>query len=399
MATTQMGERMREPFQSALREFETRHPGVRVELIEQDDDVYQKMGLVTMFVGGAPPDLYFQWGGYQVRKWAAAGYALDLTEQFPPQEQARYLPSSWASTRGWDDRIYLWPNTASLTTVFWHRRSLQKRLGFAAPQTWDEFLALCDRLRVAGITPLAVGNRELWAGGNFAAYLVAQQVGVRQYNRVLNLEAGTRLDDPGFVAALERVAELHRLGYLNQGVSGVGTDEARALLLQGRAALHPIGDWLVTDADEADAADLDAFLLPRLPGQAGSARTLLALKTGYMIYRRTRYPREAIALLRHLSSDGVQQAWVRHGHVSALRAAGPGRETPVGQRRMTEFLATAEETALAPDVGFHLEVSDAFLDAVSVVLGGRATPQVALERAERQVAALRPRLAARSYPQ
>src|SRR5947209_1559668 len=83
LATTQPGERMREPFQAALTAFERQHPGVRVELVEMDDEVYQKMGLITLFVGGTPPDVYFQWGGYQVRKYAAAGYALDLSTEFP----------------------------------------------------------------------------------------------------------------------------------------------------------------------------------------------------------------------------------------------------------------------------------------------------------------------------
>ncbi len=389
LATTQSGERMREPFRAALRAFEAAHPGVRVEHLESDDDVYQKMGLVTLFVGGSPPDIYFQWGGYQVRKWAAAGYALDLTGEFPSSERARYLPVCWPSATGWDGRIYLWPDTASLTTVFWYRRSVFERLGLRPPPTWPGFLALCGRLKQAGMNPLAVGNRELWGGGNFAAYLIAQHAGTETYNRVLDLEPGTCLDDPRFVAGLEIAADLVRRGFLNQGVSGVGTDEARALLLQRRAGMHPIGDWLVTDAGEADAGDLDAFLLPHLPGQAGVDRTLLALSTGYMIYRRTPHPDLARALLRHLTSDAVQRDWARHGHVSALRAAAPGPDAPPGQRRMSEFLRTAAATALAPDVGFNLEVSDAFLDAASLVLGGRAAAAAALSGAEQQVAALR----------
>ena len=63
----------------------------------------------------------------------------------------------------------------------------------------------------------------------------------------------------GFTASrVAALAELQQRGFLNQGVSGVGTDEARSLLAQGRAAMHPIGDWLVSDAEESTVADLDA---------------------------------------------------------------------------------------------------------------------------------------------
>ncbi|HEU4752091.1 MAG TPA: hypothetical protein VFU47_03205, partial [Armatimonadota bacterium] len=55
LAGTQQGEQMREPFRAALRAFEREHPGLRVDVSEMDDDVYQQMGLVTLFVGGTPP--------------------------------------------------------------------------------------------------------------------------------------------------------------------------------------------------------------------------------------------------------------------------------------------------------------------------------------------------------
>lgn len=389
LATTQPGERMRGPFRAALDGFELRHPGVRVDVVEMSDTVYQQMGLVTLFVGGTPPDVYFQWGGHLVRKYAAAGYALDLTPDLPAAERSRYLPTCWSSCAGDDGKIYLWPDTASLTTTFWYSRSAFREMGLREPESWDELLRLCDRLKSGGTIPFAVGNRELWPGGNLGAYFVAQYAGVAHYNRVLGLAPGTGLDDPLFVRALDFVADLHARGYMNQGVGGVGTEDARSLHAQGRAAFHPIGDWMVTQSEEKDAEDLDAFRLPRLPGQCGDDTTLLALATGYMIHRRTRYPEEARALLRHLTSDAVQREWSRHGHLSALRSAAPGPDAPQGLRRLMRFLREARETALAPDVGFNLEVSDAFLDAVSLVLAGRESPRNALAAAERQVRSLR----------
>jgi raffinose/stachyose/melibiose transport system substrate-binding protein len=389
LATTQSGERMKEPFRAALRAFEVAHPGVTIELVEMNDEVYQQMGLVTLFLGGTPPDVYFQWGGYQVAKYAAAGYALDLASEFPPEQRRRYYPFCWNGARGWDKNLYLWPDSASLTTVLWFRRSLFEKADVRTPGDWVGFLALCERLKGSGVIPLAVGNKELWPGGNFAAYFVAQFAGAARYNEVLGLKSGTRLDDPDFVRALELLAELQSRGYLNRGVGGVGTDDARSLLAQRKAAMHPIGDWLVSEADEGDVQDLDAFLLPHLPGQKGADGTLLALPTGYVIRKGTPHPEEAKALLRHLTSDAVQQEWARHGHVSAVRAAAPGADAPEGQRRLLRFMERAPASAIAPDVGFNPEVSDAFLDAVSLVLGERATPAGALAQAEAQVRALR----------
>ncbi|MGV3722473.1 MAG: ABC transporter substrate-binding protein [Actinomycetota bacterium] len=388
-ATTHPGEQLRESFHASIRQFEDAHPGVRVELIEMDDDVYQKMGLLTQFVGGKPPDVYFQWGGHLVRKYAAAGYALDLTGEFPQSEHSRYLPAAWASCTDRDGRIVLWPSAASVTTVMWYRKSLFKKAGVEPPDTWGEFLQVCEALKANGVTPIAVGNRELWAGGNFAAYLAAQRAGVERYNAVLGLAPGTSLEDPAFVEAFEALAQLEARGYLNRGVAGVGADEARSLLLQGRAAMHPIGDWLVSEADPSEVEDLACFLLPPLPGQPHPEPALLALTTGYMVHRNSRHLEEAKALARHLCSEPVQKEWAKHGHLSARRAAAPGAGAPEGQRQLLRLMETTPATAIAPDVGFDLEVSDAFLDAVSLLFGGRATPREALAGAERQVRALR----------
>jgi len=389
LASTPPGEQMREPFHAALHRFEQDHPGVRVDVIEMDDDVYQQMGLLTLFVGGTPPDVYFQWGGHLVRKYAAAGYALDLTDEFPPEERARFYPSTWASCRGESGQIYLWPDSASITTVLWYRKSVLREAGIAPPATWTDLLSACDRLRSRGLVPIAVGNRELWAGGNFAAAVMAKYAGVERYNRILSLEPGTRLDDPAFVQALSLLDELRARGALNQGVNGVGTDEARSLFAQGRAAMHPIGDWLVSEAKSSEVADYGAMPLPVMPGAPGDPHTLLALTTGYMINRSTPHPQECRALLRHLMSDPVQQNWARNGHLSAVRAAAPGAEAPEAQRQLLHLLEQSRATAIAPDVGFDQEVSDALLDAISLVLGGRSTPAAALAAADRQVRALR----------
>jgi ABC-type glycerol-3-phosphate transport system substrate-binding protein len=387
-ARTQPGERLREPFHAAIRRFEQDHPGVRVELIEMDDDVYQKMGLLTLFVGGTPPDVYFQWGGHLVKKYASAGYAMDLSAELPEAERSRYYPSTWASCRGRDGKLYLWPDSASVTTVMWYRKSIFREAGVQPPTTWEELLTVCQRLKDRGIVPIAVGNRELWAGGNFAAAVLAQFAGVERYNAVLGLDPGTRLDDEAFVQGLEMLTDLQRRGYLNQGVNGVGTDEARSLLEQRRAAMHPIGDWMVSESEEEDVKDLAAFRIPAMPGQQGD-RTLLALTTGYLVNPQGKHRSEALALVHYLGSEAVQREFAAHGHVSALRNAAPGAGSPEGQQQILELLSTSRATALAPDVGFDLEVSDAFLDAIGIALGGKSTAAEALAAADRQVRALR----------
>src|SRR5690606_29835163 len=62
------------------------------------------------------------------------------------------------SLDGWvvDGRRYGLPTTYACWTLFYDR-DLFRRHGWSEPRTWDEFFALCERIRAdAGIAPIAL---------------------------------------------------------------------------------------------------------------------------------------------------------------------------------------------------------------------------------------------------
>ena len=47
----------------------------------------------------------------------------------------------------------------------WYNKELFEKAGIdAPPATWDEFLADVQKLKDAGITPIAVGEKDKWPG-------------------------------------------------------------------------------------------------------------------------------------------------------------------------------------------------------------------------------------------
>jgi len=375
----------------AIEQFEKANPGVQVKQNVMDDDIYQDMGLISMFTGGDPPDVYFQWGGWLVGEYARKGWAYDLTEALEEDGwKERFVENVWegASYRG---KIYMIPTDISLTTLHWYDKKVFAETGLEEPSTWEELLACCETLKKAGKVPFGFGNQEMWPGGNWVAHLVSRVAGEEKYNRVLKLEKGTTFLDPDFVKAFSMVKKMAEKNYFNRGLNGMSDTEGQILFFNGIAAMHPIGTWLIAAAQETapPGFDYDAFNAPSVPGGKGNQSSVIALATGYMINATTKHPKEAIGLLKHITTVDVQKEMVKAGVYSSVKGSISEKWAPPQLKKSMQIYARAGAQIYAPDVGFNLEVADAFIEAAALVMDGKTSAREALQSCERKVAHLR----------
>src|SRR6188472_145402 len=144
-------------------QFEASHPGVKVEMNYQDDDLYQTIGLQNLLAAPNAPDIYFEWTGSRMAQRAADGYAADLSEAVASGPLAGLWDDSVWPAASVDGKVVLVPHTADVTNVLWYNVPLLAANGITPPTTFDELLAACDTLNAAGIIPIASGNKDLWA--------------------------------------------------------------------------------------------------------------------------------------------------------------------------------------------------------------------------------------------
>ena len=61
---------------------------------------------------------------------------------------------------------------------FWYNKDQFAKAGIAAPPaTWDEFLTDVQKLKDAGITPIALAGKDTWTGAFYWAYLAVRTCG------------------------------------------------------------------------------------------------------------------------------------------------------------------------------------------------------------------------------
>ena len=232
-------------YEESARLFAAQRPGVEV-FVHGDPRMHDKMRVRT--IDGSLPDATsadLPW-----LNLVRAGKVVDLTTYLdgPNWEgDARwrdtFLPGA-LDTWTLDGRTFGLPLAQSAWTLFYNK-ALFREHGWSPPRTWGEFFALCERMKAAGVAPVALPGVYLRYGDAFlraAHYSLVGGEGWRAYNA---LAPGTR-SDPRFARAaaiFRRVTD----GNLVPGWEGMTHTAAQLAFLQGRAAMVVSGSWFVNE--------------------------------------------------------------------------------------------------------------------------------------------------------
>jgi raffinose/stachyose/melibiose transport system substrate-binding protein len=254
----------------------------------------------------------------------------------------------------------------------------------SAPTSWDELLDACDTLAADGIVPIASGNKDLWAAGNWLAHLVSRVVGHEEYDKALSGEAD--FDTPEWKNAFGYVQDLAEHKCVNESVNAIDDNEGAQLFFQGKAAMHPIGSWLVSWAiDEAPDLDFDYVNLPAMPDGKGNQDSVIGVQTGYIVNAKSPKQAEAAEFMALLNSPDNIKKLIEAEVTPLAISASEGQDIDSRSAALSSMLNNAPAVVLPPDTGYDLKTADAFYQAVAAVLGGQATPADALAEVDRKL--------------
>lgn len=134
-----------------VREFERRHPGLKVETLMMGSGGMNPQKLMTAIAGGQPPDVVYQ-DRFTLADWASRGAFMpldDLIVRSPDFKVSDYYSSVWAEAC-FEGKVYGVPWMADTRILTWNRAVFREKaveLRSAgldpgrAPRTWSELLA------------------------------------------------------------------------------------------------------------------------------------------------------------------------------------------------------------------------------------------------------------------
>ena len=142
--------------------FEKANPGTKVDIQFTPDADYQNR-LSTALRGGRGPDIAQLKAYGELQPFVEAGYLDALDDSVP--ELKNFPDAALGGARGRaDGKLYGVPYSVPMMGVFYNQEIFAAQ-GIEIPKTYKDFVAACEKLKAAGITPIAAGgaNGSAWA--------------------------------------------------------------------------------------------------------------------------------------------------------------------------------------------------------------------------------------------
>ena len=221
-------------YEGLLKVFKAQNPDIEVIQTAHKSTEYNTV-LSAALSGGSGPDVFQSraYGGLET--FAQSGY-MEPLDNLVPELRNFSDGSRRGATSIADGKIYGVP-FASQTNLIYYNTAIYSKLGLSVPRTWSQFLANCEAIKKAGITPIGNGGKDAWILEVTMGTVCPNFYGANNFfDRVVKGE--TTFMDPAFVNAIDRMNDLKP--YMPDMFMGVSYDDGRALFFNEMAA-HWLG--------------------------------------------------------------------------------------------------------------------------------------------------------------
>lgn len=353
------------------------HPNVDIKITVLENEAF-KTKLTTVMQSGEVPDIFQSWGGGGLAEQIDAGLLKDITadldanngewrNSFAPAALAVFSKDGKNYGVPWDMGMVGW----------WYNKDLFKKAGIdKEPATWSEFLADVKKLKDAGITPIALGEKDSWTGMHIWSYLATRIGGEKGFKAALDRSGS--FADPAFVKAGEELKKLIDMKPFQDGYLGAVHDDMQAAFGNGKAAMELSGQWAPSveaakSADTKGVKNLGMFGFPAVEGGAGNGSDVVGGGNGFAIGKNA--SPEAIDFVKFLTNKDNQTLIASQGSgIPVVKGAEAGLKD-ANMKLVQQAFAKADYFQLYYDQFLPSAVGGAINDNVQKLFAGTASPE------------------------
>lgn len=360
----------------AMQTFKEKYPDIEVEEVPMEHSAY-KTKLTTAMAAGNPPDVFYTLPGGYLGAFVAGGQVYQLDDELAKDGWGDSFISSALASVQYGGKTYGVPIDIDAVAV-WYNKKLFDANGWTVPTTWDEFLALCDKIKAKGIVPIALGNKDRWPATFWFQFPELRLVGSGIVDK-FNAGDTSASFDPEGVQPLQIMADLAKKGYFPTGFNGMSDSEANILFLNSQAAMVLNGTWQIGMAADApaDTFELGFFPFPTFPNGAGEQSDVIAgVAASFAISEKCADKEDAVLFLKHLTSMDVMKKYVeiRKTMVTVKGATTEENAGPVLFGITSQIIEKAAHLDSFYDTAMPPAAMEVYYTVLQGVLDGSITP-------------------------
>lgn len=196
--------------------------------------------LLSQLIGGVAPDTFQLHAGLEIDQYSPGTYVVPVDDIYAAQGFEKVFPADLLTALKYKGHYWGVPVNIHRANVLWYNKTLFAKAGLtAAPTTWDEFFAAADKLKAAGIAPLALSSKDGYELAQTFEEVLLGTLGADGYRGLWT--GKTSWKDAKVTTALNTFKKY--ISYANADYAALGWANATALIYGGKAAMQINGDW------------------------------------------------------------------------------------------------------------------------------------------------------------
>ncbi|KVO83965.1 sugar ABC transporter substrate-binding protein [Burkholderia ubonensis] len=219
--------------------------------------------LKTKVISGDAPSAA-QIKGPLIQDWAEQGVLVNIDQATGDWKQN--LPPEIDKIMKYKGHTVGAPFSVHRVNWLYINKAALDKIGAKAPATWPEFFAVADKLKAAGIQPVAMGGQP-WQDLTLWEDVVLSQGPAFYKKALVDLDQAT-LTSPQMLDVFNTVRKIQ--GYFDSGRNGRDWNLATAMVINGKAGMQFMGDWAKGEFETAGKKAGKDYICAPVPGTANA---------------------------------------------------------------------------------------------------------------------------------
>lgn len=252
----------RKAWEVVIEQFKKENPSVDVKFNVYDHESYKKS--IRNWLTSASPDVVYWYVGTRMKQFSEPGLIEDVSDVYTAtvKDELGKVAVGLVTDKG---KQYGMPYTYYHWGVYYRKDLFAKAGVTAAPKTWAEFTAACEKIKASGVDPIVIGSKDLWPTAGWFDYLNMRTNGIDFHMSLMGGKVS--YTDDRVKAVFAKWKELLDKGCFVKNHASVSWQESQALLYQGKSAMMLIGNFITPNFPKDIANDMDFFAFPSInPG-------------------------------------------------------------------------------------------------------------------------------------
>ena len=293
-------------FEEVVADFEKDNPNIKIEMTAYGDEEIKDKTRVLLGSDSAP-DIFFTWSGERIQQYVDTGNAMDISKYLTEdQEWMKSFNPVMIEASKKQDAYWSIPFDYSCKVMIYNKSIFEKAGIKEPPKTWKELEESCEKIKMSGDVPIAIGNQYPWVICHYLTSLNGNLVPKEILKKNYELE-DTNFTDPGYAEALDMMKSMKEKGYFNSDANSMTWEMSQSMVQEGKAAMiYEEVQNLKIYNDALGENGWGYFYLPMVEGAKGETGYITGGPDEFMVNSESKHPEQAIKFLKYLTSDAVQ---------------------------------------------------------------------------------------------